>query len=148
MDVSVRYIVDDVDAAIEFYRDRLGFDVEMHPAPGFARFPETGCICCSTHRAPVVPGGPVAERSPAGWNRVQLTVDDLQAAVDDLEQAGVTFRGQLVEGQGGKQTPCRRTPSGDPIELFEAARKRLGNPVGEFGSMNAPSAAPALTATR
>ena len=66
MAVSVRYIVDDVDAAIEFYRDRLGFDVDMHPAPGFARLSRDGLICCSTHRVPVVPGGPEANRSPAG----------------------------------------------------------------------------------
>ena len=62
MAVSVRYIVDDVDAAIEFYRDRLGFDVDMHPAPGFAGCPATGCICCSTHRVPV-PGGPEGKRA-------------------------------------------------------------------------------------
>ena len=122
MDVSVRYIVDDVDAAIEFYRDRLGFHVDMHPAPGFARLSRDGL-----HLLLNAPGAGGAGRAggapqPGGWNRFQLTVDDLRAVVDDLEQVGVTFRGQLVEGQGGSQILVE-DPSGNPVELFEPARR-------------------------
>jgi catechol 2,3-dioxygenase-like lactoylglutathione lyase family enzyme len=73
------------------------------------------------HRVPVVPGRAGGEPRPGGWNRFQLTVDDLHAAVGDLEQAGVTFRGQLVEGQGGNQILVE-DPSGNPVELFEPAR--------------------------
>jgi catechol 2,3-dioxygenase-like lactoylglutathione lyase family enzyme len=122
VDVSVRYIVDDVDAAIEFYRDRLGFHVDMHPAPGFARLSRDGLLLLLN-----APGAGGAGRAggvpqPGGWNRFRLTVDDLHAAVDDLEQAGVTFRGELVEGRGGNQILVE-DPSGNPVELFEPARQ-------------------------
>ena len=67
MDVSVCYVVDDVDAAIEFYRDRLGFDVDMHPAQGFARLSRDGLhLLLNAPGAGGVPGGPVANRIPAG----------------------------------------------------------------------------------
>ena len=121
MDVSVRYIVDDVDAAIEFYRDRLGFDVDMHPAPGFARLSRDGLFLLLNAPGAGGAGRAGGEPQPGGWNRFQLTVDDLHSIVDDLEQAGVTFRGQLVEGQGGNQILVE-DPSGNPVELFEPAR--------------------------
>jgi catechol 2,3-dioxygenase-like lactoylglutathione lyase family enzyme len=121
MDVSVRYIVDDIDAAIEFYRDRLGFDVDMHPVPGFARLSRDGLLLLLNAPGAGGAGRAGGEPRPGGWNRFQLTVDDLHAVVDDLEQAGVTFRGQLVEGQGGNQILVE-DPSGNPVELFEPAR--------------------------
>jgi catechol 2,3-dioxygenase-like lactoylglutathione lyase family enzyme len=121
MDVSVRYIVDDVEAAIEFYRDRLGFDVDMHPAPDFARLSRDGLRLLLNAPGAGGAGRAGGEPQPGGWNRFQLTVDDLHAVVDDLEQAGVTFRGQLVEGQGGNQILVE-DPSGNPVELFEPAR--------------------------
>jgi catechol 2,3-dioxygenase-like lactoylglutathione lyase family enzyme len=121
VDVSVRYIVDDVDAAIEFYRDRLGFDVDMHPVPGFARLSRDGLLLLLNAPGAGGAGRAGGEPRPGGWNRFQLTVDDLHAVVDDLEQAGVTFRGQLVEGQGGNQILVE-DPSGNPVELFEPAR--------------------------
>ena len=126
MDVSVRYIVDDVDAAIEFYRDRLGFHVDMHPAPGFARLSRDGLLLLLNAPGAGGAGRAGGEPRPGGWNRIQLTVDDLHAAVDDLEQAGVTFRGQLVEGQGGNQILVE-DPSGNPVELFEPARTGQGS---------------------
>jgi catechol 2,3-dioxygenase-like lactoylglutathione lyase family enzyme len=75
---------------------------------------------------PVVPGGPVASPNPAGGIASQLRVDDLHAALDDLEQAGVTFRGELVEGRGGNQILVE-DPSGNPVELFEPARTGQGS---------------------
>jgi catechol 2,3-dioxygenase-like lactoylglutathione lyase family enzyme len=112
---------DDVDAAIEFYRDRLGFDVDMHPVPGFARLSRDGLLLLLNAPGAGGAGRAGGEPRPGGWNRFQLTVDDLHAVVDDLEQAGVTFRGQLVEGQGGNQILVE-DPSGNPVELFEPAR--------------------------
>lgn len=118
---SIRYIVDDVDAAIDFYRDGLGFHVEMHPAPGFAALtkddlrlflnaPGAG----GAGRA----GGSVPE--PGGWNRFQLTVDDLKSVVARLRDEGATFRGDVVDGKGGSQILVE-DPSGNPVELFQPA---------------------------
>lgn len=116
--VSVRYIVNDVERAIEFYRDLLGFHVEMHPAPGFAAL-SRGDLRLYLN-TPGVGGagraGGVPE--PGGWNRFQLVVEDLAAFVDTLRQAGATFRGDRVEGQGGAQILVE-DPSGNVVELFE-----------------------------
>lgn len=116
---SVRYIVDDVDTAIEFYRDRLGFDVDMHPAPGFAALTKDHLRLLLN--APGVGGAGRAggaKPEPGGWNRFQLTVDDLQATVDRLRSEGAQFRGALVEGKGGSQILIE-DPSGNPVELFQ-----------------------------
>src|SRR3954454_1031294 len=96
--VTVRYIVDDVEAAIAFYRDNLGFTVEMHPAPGFARL-ALGDLRLLLN-APGAGGAGVAGGSPepGGWNRFQLEVEDLTATLDRLRAAGVTLRGERVQG--------------------------------------------------
>ena len=122
--VSVRYIVTDVDAAIAFYTEMLGFAVALHPAPGFARL-SRGDLQMLLNRpgsggaGQAMPGGraPV----PGGWNRVQIEVDDLAAMVQKLEGAGCQFRSDIVIGNGGKQI-LLDDPSGNPIELFEPAR--------------------------
>ena len=122
--VNVRYIVDDVDAAIAFYGERLGFDVDMHPAPGFAILSH-GDLRLMVN-APgggggatqPMPDGRVPE--PGGWNRIQLEVDDLERQVDALRDAGARFRNEIVTGRGGKQI-LLDDPSGNPIELFEPA---------------------------
>ena len=120
--VSVRYIVNDVDAAIAFYTDRLGFDVEMHPAPGFASLARGDLRLLLN--APSGAGGaaqPMPDgRSPepGGWNRIQLEVDDLASEVEALRTAGAHFRNEIVTGRGGKQI-LLDDPSGNPIELFE-----------------------------
>ena len=111
MDVSVRYIVDDVDAAIEFYRDRLGFDVDMHPAPGFARLSRDGLHLLLNAPGAGGAGRAGGEPQPGGWNRFQLTVDDLQAVVDDLEQAGVTFRGSLSRARAAIRSWSKIRPA-------------------------------------
>ena len=123
--VRVRYIVDDVDAAIGFYTERLGFKVDMHPAPGFAAL-SRGDLQILFNR----PGGgggagqsmPDGQApAPGGWNRVQLEVDDLEATVNALRGSGARFRNEIVNGNGGKQILVE-DPSGNPIELFQPFR--------------------------
>jgi len=118
MSVSIRYIVDDVDAAIEFYRDQLGFEVEMNPAPGFAAL-SRGDLRLFLN-APGAGGAGVAggKPEPGGWNRFQIEVDDLDAYIERLESNDVEFRGSLVEGRGGRQILVE-DPSGNVVELFE-----------------------------
>jgi catechol 2,3-dioxygenase-like lactoylglutathione lyase family enzyme len=116
--VNVRYIVDDVDAAVAFYRDRLGFEVQMHPGPGFAALGRDELTLFIN--APGAGGAGVAGGTPepGGWNRFQIVVDDLRSVAAELEAAGVPFRGELVEGRGGLQVLVE-DPSGNAVELFE-----------------------------
>ena len=123
--VGVRYIVDDVDAAIDFYCKRLGFDVEMRPGPGFAALVRGELrLLLNT---PTGPGGAAQAMpdgrtpKPGGWNRIQLEIDDLDTYVGRLRDAGARFRNDIVTGRGGKQI-LLDDPSGNPIELFEPER--------------------------
>jgi catechol 2,3-dioxygenase-like lactoylglutathione lyase family enzyme len=123
--VSVRYIVHDVDAAIEFYCGRLGFHEDMHPAPTFAML-SRGDLRLVLTAPGGGPGGGQAMPdgtlpAPGGWNRFQLETEDLEATVDDLRQHGARFRNEIVEGVGGKQILVE-DPSGNPVELFEPTR--------------------------
>jgi catechol 2,3-dioxygenase-like lactoylglutathione lyase family enzyme len=124
--VSVRYIVDDVDAAIPFYTERLGFTVAVHPAPGFASL--TRGELRLLLNTPTGPGGaaqPMPDgRTPApgGWNRIQLEVGDLDSEVDALRAAGASFRSEIITGRGGRQI-LLDDPSGNAIELFEPAQR-------------------------
>ena len=119
--VGVRYIVDDVDAAISFYTEQLGFQVDMHPAPGFASL-SRGNLQLLLNRpgaggaGQTLPGDQVP--SPGGWNRVQIEVADLAALYEQLNGAGCRFRSEIVVGNGGKQVLVE-DPSGNPVELFE-----------------------------
>ncbi|QDP96049.1 VOC family protein [Microlunatus elymi] len=122
---TVRYIVDDVQAAVDFYRDELGFRLIMHPAPEFAML--TAGDLRLTLSSPVAadhPGGgsrPMADgttQRPGGWNRFALEVDDLAETVERLRQHGVRFRSEIVFGIGGNQA-LAEDPSGNPIELFQ-----------------------------
>jgi catechol 2,3-dioxygenase-like lactoylglutathione lyase family enzyme len=120
--VSVRYIVDDVDAAIAFYCGQLGFTEVMHPAPTFAML-VSGDLRL-TLSAPgggggggqAMPDGTVP--TPGGWNRFALEVPDLEATVARLREAGARFRNDIVNGVGGRQILVE-DPSGNPVELFE-----------------------------
>ncbi|HEX3815185.1 MAG TPA: VOC family protein [Mycobacteriales bacterium] len=122
MTVSVRYIVDDVDAALEFYTRHLGFDIQMHPAPTFAALTrgELQLLLSAPSRqgggGQITPDGRSPE--PGGWNRFQLQVDDLAATVAELRSAGATFRNEIVVGVGGDQI-LLEDPSGNAIELFQ-----------------------------
>ncbi|MCL1871180.1 MAG: VOC family protein [Promicromonosporaceae bacterium] len=123
--VSVRYIVDDVDAAIAFYRDHLGFTEVMHPAPAFAMLDRADLRLLLSAPAGG-PGGGAAMPdgtlpAPGGWNRFTLQVDDVEALADRLRQAGVRFRNDVITGVGGKQVLVE-DPSGNPVELFEPTR--------------------------
>ena len=119
--VSVRYIVDDVDAAIPFYTSMLDFKLEMHPAPGFASL-SRGDLQLLLNRPGVGGAGQaMPDRqlpSPGGWNRMQIEVDDLEATVEKLKRAGARFRNEMVTGNGGKQILVD-DPSGNPVELFQ-----------------------------
>jgi catechol 2,3-dioxygenase-like lactoylglutathione lyase family enzyme len=123
--VSVRYIVDDVDAAIEFYCARLGFREEMHPAPTFAMLSrgDLRLVLSAPGGGPgggqAMPDGAVP--TPGGWNRFQLEVPDLEAKVAELRERGARFRNDLVTGVGGKQI-LLEDPFGNPVELFEPTR--------------------------
>jgi len=120
--VSVRYIVDDVDEAIAFYTDVLGFELVMHPAEAFAMLAR-GDLRLVLSRPGGGPGGGQALAdgtlpAPGGWNRFALEVDDLAALIADLRSRGVRFRNDLVTGVGGRQVIVE-DPSGNPVELFE-----------------------------
>ena len=124
--VSVRYFVDDVDTAIAFYRDLLGFEVVMHPAPRFAMLArgDLRLLLSAPGGGPgggaAMPDGRLPE--PGGWNRFQLEVEDLDAEVDRLRGAGATFRNEIVDGVGGRQILVD-DPSGNCVELFEPGRR-------------------------
>ena len=120
--VSVRYIVEDVDAAIDFYRRELEFEEVMHPAPSFAMLSrgELRLVLTAPGGGPgggqAMPDGTLPE--PGGWNRFQLEVDDIEALVARLRDHGARFRNDIITGVGGKQT-LLEDPAGNPIELFQ-----------------------------
>ena len=124
--VSVRYIVDDVDTAIEFYCGRLGFSEVIHPAPSFAMLSrgDLRLVLSAPGGGPggggAMPDGTLPE--PGGWNRFQLEVPDLAATVEELRAQGARFRSEIVTGVGGNQVLVE-DPSGNPVELFEPTRR-------------------------
>jgi catechol 2,3-dioxygenase-like lactoylglutathione lyase family enzyme len=121
--VSVRYIVADVDAAISFYTELLGFQLEKHPAPGFASLTK-GDLELLLNRpgaggaGQAMPDGRAP--APGGWNRIRIEVADLAATFENLKGSGCRFRNDIVSGMGGKQV-LLDDPSGNPIELFQPA---------------------------
>lgn len=124
--VNVRYMVDDVDAAIDFYTSHLRFSLLSSAAPAFAdvalgdlRLLLSGP---SSSAGRAMPDGRQPE--PGGWNRIHLVVDDIAAEVDRLRAARVRFRSDIVSGPGGQQIVFD-DPSGNPIELFQP-REREG----------------------
>lgn len=118
--ISFRYLVHDVDAAVDFYA-LLGCDVAMHPGPGFAQLRRDGVAI--NLNAVGGEGGASQQVAgetpvPGGWNRIQLRVDDLDAQLASLEAAGVAPVGGVVDGRGGRQALVR-DPSGNLVELFQ-----------------------------
>lgn len=124
--VNVRYIVEEVGAAIAFYTAYLGFSVEFHPSPGFARLARGDLrLLLNAAGGPGGAAQPMPDGrkpEPGGWNRIQLEVDDLAKEVETLRRAGAHFRGDIVTGFGGKQI-LLEDPAGNPVELFEARRE-------------------------
>ena len=123
--VQVRYIVNDVDAALAFYCQHLGFKEEMHPSPMFAMLSRGDLrLVLSKPGGPGTPGGgsqpmPDGRRpEPGGWNRFAIEVSDLESLVATLRGAGAKFRNAIVTGVGGKQILVD-DPSGNPVELFQ-----------------------------
>jgi catechol 2,3-dioxygenase-like lactoylglutathione lyase family enzyme len=119
--VSVRYMVDDVPAAVDFYTKFLGFEV-LTSFPPFADV-KRGNLRLLLSGPASSAGRPMADGAkpgPGGWNRIHLIVDDLDAEVARLREAGATFRNEMISGPGGKQI-LLVDPSGNFIELFQMA---------------------------
>jgi catechol 2,3-dioxygenase-like lactoylglutathione lyase family enzyme len=120
-DVNVRYMIDDVPAAIAFYTNHLGFTVEQDASPAFAAVSRGGVRLLlsgegSSGKRPLADG---RRQESGGWNRIHLEVGDLEAEVTRLRTAGVPFRTpEIVSGPGGAQVIVD-DPSGNPIELFQ-----------------------------
>jgi len=121
--VNVRYMVDDVDAAVAFYTTHLGFTLLSRAAPAFADVTRGSLRLLLSGRTSsagrAMPDG--RQPGPGGWNRLQLVVDDIAAEVERLRGAGLSFRNDIVRGPGGAQILVD-DPSGNPIELFQPAR--------------------------
>jgi catechol 2,3-dioxygenase-like lactoylglutathione lyase family enzyme len=120
MTVHVRYLVDDVEASIAFYSQHFGFTLLSNQAPAFAdiqlgelRLLLSGPLSSAGRK---MPDG--TKPSPGGWNRIHFVVDDIEAEVERLRAAGVTFRSDVVRGPGGAQIVLN-DPSGNPVELFQ-----------------------------
>ena len=118
--VHVRYMVDDVEAAIAFYTKHFGFDVLNDYSPAFADVQRGNLRLLlsgpTSSAARPMPDG--RQPQPGGWNRIHFIVDDLEADVARLRAAGVPFRGDIVKGPGGSQI-LLDDPAGNPIELFQ-----------------------------
>ncbi|WP_026535922.1 VOC family protein [Arthrobacter sp. H14] len=121
-EVSVRYIVDDLDSAVEFYSTHLGFRIGFRPGPGFAMLHRGSLrLLLNTPGGGGGAGQTLADGSmpePGGWNRIQIVVADLEAIVASLREAGASFRGDVITGRGGVQVLVQ-DPAGNLVELFE-----------------------------
>ena len=123
--VNVRYLVDDVDAAIAFYTEHLGFSLLSNASPAFAEVARDALrLLLSGPKSSAgrpMPDG--RQPGPGGWNRIEFVVDDIAAEVERLRAAGALFRSDVVRGPGGTQIVFD-DPSGNPIELFQPADRR------------------------
>ena len=121
MSISVRYIVKNVDEAIAFYTTKLGFKLDMHPAPGFAALSKDGLKLFINQPGVGGAGQPMPDGTmpaPGGWNRMLVEVKNLEDLVIKLKQENARFRNEIVKGVGGNQI-LLEDPSGNLIELFE-----------------------------
>jgi predicted enzyme related to lactoylglutathione lyase len=120
--VNVRYIVDDVERAIDFYTRNFGFTLRFSAAPAFADVVRGNLRLLlsgpESSAGRPMPDGRVP--APGGWNRLHFVVEDIDAEAERLRAAGATFRNDVISGPGGKQT-LLEDPAGNPIELFQPA---------------------------
>lgn len=120
--VHVRYMVDDVEAAVDFYTKHFGFTVGINAPPAFADVTRGRLRLLlsgpTSSAGRPMPDGRVPQ--PGGWNRIHFIVDDIDAEVERLRQQGVTFRNEIISGPGGRQILVE-DPAGNPIELFQPA---------------------------
>jgi catechol 2,3-dioxygenase-like lactoylglutathione lyase family enzyme len=118
----VRYLVDDVETAIAFYLDHLGFTLEQRMGSAFAivSLDDLSLWLSGPASSAARPMPDGRRPQPGGWNRLVITVEDLEARVDELKRAGLEFRNEIVTGPGGKQILLEDT-AGNPVELFEPA---------------------------
>jgi len=122
--VNVRYMVDDVEAALAFYTTHLGFTLISKTLPAFADI-ALGDLRLLLSGPTSSAGRPMPDGrrpAPGGWNRIHLVVDDLEAEVTRLRRTGIRFRNDIVIGPGGSQI-LLEDPSGNPIELFQPRRQ-------------------------
>ena len=120
--VSIRYMVDDVETAVHFYTTHFGFTLNMSSAPAFADVVR-GNLRLLLSGPKSSAGRPMPDGrtpQPGGWNRIHFIVDDIEAEVERLRAAGLTFRNDIVSGPGGEQI-LLEDPAGNPIELFQPA---------------------------
>jgi len=125
--VNVRYMVDDVDAAIDFYTSHFGFTLISSAAPAFADV-ERGDLRLLLSGPKSSAGRPMPDGSqpvPGGWNRIHFVVEDIAAEVERLRAAGVRFRNEIITGPGGSQI-LLEDPAGNPIELFQPRARDRG----------------------
>ena len=122
--VSIRYMIDDVPGAVKFYTTHLGFALDLDTSPAFASVSRDGVRLLLSGKTSsarqAMPDG--RQPIPGGWNRIHIQVDDLEAEVQRLRKAGLTFRNEIVKGPGGSQI-LLDDPSGNPVELFQPTKK-------------------------
>jgi catechol 2,3-dioxygenase-like lactoylglutathione lyase family enzyme len=119
--VSVRYIVNDIDESVEFYRERLGFAVEMHKPGKFAALTRGDLRLFINAPGAGSAGKAGGDPKPGGWSRFQIVTENLDGMIDALRKAGAGFRGGVAEGAG--RQILLEDPSGNVVELFEYAER-------------------------
>ena len=119
---SVRYIVDDVDEAVSFYRELLNFTVEMHNPSKFAALSRDDLRLLINAPGAGSAGKAGGNPQPGGWNRFQIETEDLDGMIAKLRKAGASFRGETAEAGAGRQI-LLEDPSGNVVELFEYAER-------------------------